>query len=127
MPDLDASPQRVPAHGRVTGARAQRQLEAIVAAHFGGDARLHAAFAAACDRQFAVDAPAGDRLAAAGDLASLGRLAHNLHSALTLLGWRRAGVQAAHVEQCCAADSLTRSRSAWKRLREHWPPPRDPA
>lgn len=121
MPDADAASPGAATHGRAAGARAERQRAAVVAAHFAGDAQLHAAFAAACDQQFAVDAPAGDRFAAGGDLASLGRLAHNLHSALTMLGHRRAGGHAARVEQHCAAGSLPRSRSAWKRLREHWP------
>ncbi|HEY9027581.1 MAG TPA: Hpt domain-containing protein [Burkholderiaceae bacterium] len=57
-----------------------------IAARFDGDAALYDAFAAACRLQFVADAAAGRAACAAGDLPALTRLAHNLASALTMLG-----------------------------------------
>jgi hypothetical protein len=88
-----------------------------VAAHFGGDAGLYQAFATACAEQFPHDAARGDAAAAAGDLPTLRRLAHDLGSALHLLACDDAQRLASDTERAAESGELDAARCGWSRLR----------
>ena len=111
---------------RRTGSRTGRaapgqDVAAAIADNFAGDEMLYAAFAVECERQFAADAEAGDAAGAAGDLATLRRLAHNVKSALRMIGRLALSAGAAEVEQLAAAGDLPAARAARRRLRRAWP------
>jgi len=95
---------------------AEPGVAAVVAARFGGDAALYHAFAAACAEQFALDVVAGRAACAAGDLAVLRRLAHNLKSALSLLGRDAASSLAAQVEAQAATGDADSAGLSWRAL-----------
>lgn len=86
--------------------------------NFEGDAALYAAFAAACALQFPIDITRGDAACSMGNLAQLGRLAHDLKSVLELLGRTRASELAAHAESHAAAHELVAARHDWRALKE---------
>lgn len=92
-------------------------VAAAIARRFDGDAALYRTFAADCAVQFGLDAAAGQRACAAGDLVGLRRLAHDLRSALVMLGHERIGGLAARVEAHAAAGDLASARMSWRRLR----------
>ena len=95
---------------------AEPRIAAAIAMQFGGDALLYQAFAATCAVQFAVDRAAGRVACETGDLADLRRLAHNLKSALGLLGHDRASSLAARIEERAAAGDLHSACMSWKSL-----------
>ena len=99
-------------------------IEHATATHFGGDQALYAAFAAACTEQFAVDAPTARSACASGDLERLRRLAHDLKSALVVLGHNDASALAAALEQQAQALDLAAARAAWRALESALPLPR---
>jgi HPt (histidine-containing phosphotransfer) domain-containing protein len=88
---------------------------AAIAEHFDGDASLYDAFAASCARQFATDAATGQAACEAGDLQALGALAHNLKSALLMLGHTELSDLAARVDMLAACD-LASARAPWRAL-----------
>jgi hypothetical protein len=103
-------------NGQASGSADPRVAD-VIAANFEGDAALYAAFAAACAAQFPFDIQCGDDACAAADMARLGRLAHDLKSALTLLGRVEAGSLAARIEEAAVAGDIATARSDWKVLR----------
>jgi len=61
-------------------------VRAAIANNFDGDVQLYLAFASSCFEQFAHDLSSGEAVCDAGDLPALRRLAHDLKSALVMLG-----------------------------------------
>jgi hypothetical protein len=92
------------------------RVAAAIATRFDGDAALYRAFAASCMVQFALDAAAGQLACEASDLAGLGKLGHNLKSALYLLGHDGLSDLAAHVEVQAAAGDLPSACQSWHSL-----------
>jgi hypothetical protein len=99
-PDVDAEPN----------------VAAAIAIQFGGDAALYRAYAATCAVQFGVDRAVGQVACETGELPDLRRLAHNLKSALGLLGHDRASSLAAHIEERAAAGDLNSACMSWRAL-----------
>jgi len=91
-------------------------VASAIALHFEGDSALYQAFAAACATQFALDALAGQAACEAGDLPALRRLAHNLKSALTMLGRDDVCELASLVEVQAAAGNLGSACASWRSL-----------
>ncbi|HWI11911.1 MAG TPA: Hpt domain-containing protein [Burkholderiaceae bacterium] len=91
-------------------------VRATIAANFDGDPALYRAFSAACAVQFARDAVAGRAGCDAGDLPAVRRLAHNLKSALLMLGHDELSAMAANIETLAAAGDLVRTRTSWHLL-----------
>ncbi|MEQ1683192.1 MAG: Hpt domain-containing protein [Burkholderiaceae bacterium] len=89
---------------------------AAIVEHFDGDAALYDAFAASCAGQFATDAAAGQSACETGDLQALGALAHNLKSALLMLGHTELSDLAARVDMLAAACDLASARVPWRAL-----------
>jgi HPt (histidine-containing phosphotransfer) domain-containing protein len=89
---------------------------AAIANNFDGDEQLYQAFAAACAVQFAQDVSAGQVGCDAGDLPALRRLAHNLTSALTMLGHDELVAVAQALESQAAASDLCSARASWRVL-----------
>jgi CheY-like chemotaxis protein len=92
-------------------------IDAAIADNFDGDAALYWAFAAACAAQFEHDAVTGQRAIERGDLSQLGRLTHDLKSALTLLGHGDLGCLASEVEAQAQRGERALASEAWHRLR----------
>ena len=92
-------------------------VAAAIALQFEGDAALYWAFAQNCATQFALDAVAGQLACEAGDVAGLRRLAHNLTSALIMLGHGAVSDLASRVEEQAAAGDLDSARASWRSLR----------
>ena len=92
-------------------------VRAAIANNFDGDAQLYRAFAASCAAQFAHDISAGRAGCDAGDLAALRRLAHNLKSALTMLGHDELFAVAQKLESEAAAGDLPSAKVSWHELR----------
>ena len=105
-----AMPQREP------DVDAEPNVAAAIAMQFGGDAGLYRAYAATCAVQFGVDRAAGQVACETGALPDLRRLAHNLKSALGLLGHDRASSLAAHIEERAAAGDLSSACMSWRAL-----------
>ncbi len=101
---------------REQDAGAQPGVAAAIAMQFGGDAVLYQAFAATCAAQFGVDRAAGQVACETGNLSDLRRLAHNLKSALSLLGHDRASSLAARTEERAAAGDLHSASVSWRSL-----------
>ena len=89
-----------------------------IAKNFEGDAALYDAFAAACTEQFPLDIAHGDAACASGDLAQLQRLAHNLKSALEMLGDKVASELATEAEAIAQTNDRHAAHMAWQALRE---------
>jgi hypothetical protein len=100
----------------VQGADFDPGVASAIALHFDGDSALYQAFAAACATQFVLDALAGQAASEAGDLPGLRRLAHNLKSALTMLGRGDACDLASLVEVQAAAGDLGPACASWDSL-----------
>ena len=92
-------------------------VRAAIANNFDGDAQLYQGFAASCAEQFAHDMSAGQAGCDIGDLAALRRLAHNLKSALTMLGHDELFAAAQKLESEAAAGDLPSARASWHALR----------
>ncbi len=92
-------------------------VRAAIANNFDGDAQLYRAFAASCAEQFARDVSLGQAGFDAGDLAALRRLAHNLKSALTMLGHDELFAVAQKLESEAAAGDLLSAKMSWRELR----------
>lgn len=92
-------------------------VRAAIAANFDGDTQLYQAFAASCAAQFVHDIPAGQASCDAGDLPALRRLAHNLKSALTMLGHDELFAVARKLEGEAAAGDLPSAKVSWHELR----------
>ena len=101
---------------REQDADAEPGVAAAIAMQFDGDAVLYRAYAATCAVQFGVDRAAGQVACETGDLPDLRRLAHNLKSALGLLGHGRASSLAAHIEERAAAVDLSSACMSWRVL-----------
>lgn len=84
-----------------------------VAEFFGGNRQLYDAYRTACLAQFTKDLDDGDLAARTGDAQALRRVAHNLKSVLTLLGYAQAARGARSAEQAAA-------REEWSSLLAHW-------
>lgn len=110
---LASLPGRDSAEPPITaGAHADR-----VAEFFGGNRGLYDAYHQSCRDQFPKDLQEGDRAAGLGDAPALRRVAHNLKSALALLGHAQAAQQARTTEDFAAAGALDPMRQAWQQLR----------
>ncbi len=92
-------------------------IEAAIADNFDGDATLYRAFASECAVQFVHDAAAGQRAVDRGDLTQLGWLAHDLKSALTLLGHADLGGLAGEIEDLTQRGERALASQSWRRLR----------
>lgn len=105
-----------PIHG--TNANEAERLRAIEL-HFGGDAALYSAFRAAALDQFEADLRAGETALAQADAAALRRVAHNLKSALRLLGCDAPAELARRLESLAAENAApSRLAAAWQPLGE---------
>src|SRR5258706_2470734 len=91
-------------------------VAAAIALQFDGDAALYRAFAQSCATQFALDAMAGQVACEAGDMSGLRRLAHNLKSALIMLGHGGVSDLASLVEDQAASGDLDSARASWRSL-----------
>lgn len=96
-------------------------VRAAIANSFDGDARLYQAFAAACAAQFAQDISTGQWGCDNDDLPALRRLAHNLNSALIMLGHEQLSHLAQRLEAQAAAGDLVSARASWRTLRAALP------
>lgn len=113
LPAAEAAvPAPPPAEAPHLGAGEQRAL----AENFGGDLTLFTAFRASAWAQFDHDLAAGDRALAAGDLASLRRLAHSLKGVLLTLGHEAAAGQARQLEACAARGEAAACTALWRDL-----------
>ena len=91
-------------------------VHAAIANNFDGDTQLYQAFAAECAVQFAYDVSAGQARCDAGDLLALRRLAHDLKSALIMLGHDELFAVAQTLEGQAAAGDLASARASWRVL-----------
>ena len=91
-------------------------VAAAIATHFDGDASLYEEFAAACRAQFPHDIAAGRAACEAGDLRELQRLAHNLKSALLMLGEAAISDLAAALEAGAATGTPALASARWRAL-----------
>jgi HPt (histidine-containing phosphotransfer) domain-containing protein len=89
------------------------RVASAIANGFGGDAELYHTFVADCRAQFDRDLRAGESAFAARDVSAIGQLAHNLRSALTLLGHAPLGELAGEVERHAKAGD-------WHSLVDPW-------
>ena len=89
-----------------------------VAAFFGGNHSLYDNYRGICLRQFPQDVRDGDAALRAGDSAALRRIAHNLKSALTLLGLEHAAQLARNAEESAMQGTPADMRMHWQRLRQ---------
>ena len=92
-------------------------VAAAIALQFDGDAALYRAFAQSCATQFSLDALAGQAACETGDGPGLRRLAHNLKSALIMLGQDAVSDLASRVEEQAAAGDLDSACASWRLLR----------
>lgn len=90
-----------------------------VAEFFCGDQGLYQAYRRACLSQLPKDVSEGDRAARAGDAPALRHVAHNLKSALCMLGCEHAAKLARDTEDEAAQGATVPMRSCWQRLRQH--------
>jgi len=97
----------------------EQDVAAAIALRFDGDAALYHAFALDCAAQFAVDAAAGEAACQDGDLPALRRLAHNLKSALLMLGHEAMSHLAAEVEEQAAQGDRHGALASWRGLHRH--------
>lgn len=88
-----------------------------IAEFFGGNGTLYSAYQRSCMDQFPKDLQEGDRAADLGDAPALRRIAHNLKSALALLGHAQAAQQARNTEDFAAVGALEPMRQGWQQLR----------
>ena len=88
-----------------------------IANNFDGDVQLYEAFAMSCAGQFASDIVAGQASCDTGDLRALHRLAHNLKSALTMLGHDELFAAAHALETHAAAGDVPSARASWRVVR----------
>lgn len=91
-------------------------VQAAVAEQFDGDAALYRSFANECEDQFKLDAAAGDRACASGDLIALRRLAHNLKAALRMLGHASASALASELEEQARVGNGMLAQRSWREL-----------
>jgi DNA-binding response OmpR family regulator len=114
-----ASASAAAAASPVAADPADVEVRRAIELHFGGDASLYAAFRAAALGQFEADVQAAEAALAAADVASLRRVAHNLKSALRLLGHDAPSELARRLE-ALAADGAAAARlaAAWQPLGE---------
>ncbi len=89
-----------------------------VATYFGGNHSLYAAWRSACLAQLPADLAAAQAALASGDSATLRRLAHNLKSALAMLGQPQSAELARQLEQQAEEGHSTSLRTDWQRLRQ---------
>jgi HPt (histidine-containing phosphotransfer) domain-containing protein len=87
-----------------------------IEANFNGDAALFHEFAAVCKAQFGDDANAGQAACDAHDLVALRAVAHNLKSALRMLGQARMADLASQVESSADAGALESACLAWRTM-----------
>jgi hypothetical protein len=99
------------------GSDLEPDVVAAIALQFEGDVALYRAFAQSCATQFALDAIAGQEACQAADMPALRRLAHNLRSALIMLGQGAVSDLACQVEEQAAAGDLDSARASWRSLR----------
>jgi len=92
-------------------------VRAAIANNFDGDVQLYLAFASSCFEQFAHDLSSGDAVCDAGDLRALRLLAHDLKSALVMLGHDAPFAVAHKLEREAAAGDLSSARASWQVLR----------
>lgn len=90
----------------------------LVAEFFAGNQSLFDAYRSTCLEQLPKDLQEGDQALRAGDVATLERVAHNLKSALALLGWSYAAELARDTENAAAQAALAPMRANWQRLRQ---------
>lgn len=83
---------------------------------FGGNRALYDAYRATSLVQLAKDLEEGDRAVGAGDLEALRRVAHNLKSALTLLGQAAPAQDARATEEYAAQSASAQAHAGWTRL-----------
>ncbi len=105
-----------PAGKTAGGAGADGRSTDAVDRFFGGDAGLFALYRQQCLAQFEADLREGDTCAAAGDMASMRRLAHSLKSVLTMLGDERGGACARTLEHTAAAGDAPGAVALWREL-----------
>lgn len=105
-----------PAGKPAGGAGADGRSADAVDRFFGGDAGLFALYRQQCLAQFEADLREGDTCAAAGDMASMRRLAHSLKSVLTMLGDERGGACARTLERTAAAGDAPSAVALWRDL-----------
>lgn len=89
----------------------------VIEAHFAGDAELYRRFRDGCRQQFPQDRADGDAALRRADPASLQRIAHNLKSALGLLGHGRVSALARQLEDAAAVDA-PETPALWSSLRQ---------
>lgn len=95
----------------------RRNRAAVVQRYFGGDAQLHADFLQAWRSGLVRELARAEQHLAEADLASVGRMAHSMKSALRMLGESRLARDASLLEQRCAEQTDAGAWLAWDRLR----------
>lgn len=89
-----------------------------VAEFFCGNQDMYEAYRSACLAQFPKDLNEGDQAVRASDAPALRRVAHNLKSALSMLGWEHAAQLARSTENHAAQGMIEPMRASWQRLRQ---------
>lgn len=92
------------------------QLTRAIPAFFADKPALFATYRQSCLIQFVQDLAQGEHATAQGDVATLGRIAHNLKSVLTLLGHDDIAQQAQYTEALAHSAAPSDTLSAWKVL-----------
>lgn len=116
-PQPGPAPEPAPEPTTVATPPADDGAARVIATHFGGQATLFEAFRSAALAQFPADAAAGAAALAARDAAALRRVAHNLGTALRLIGQDTLSRQARSLE-----DEAASGASPPERLAALWTP-----
>jgi HPt (histidine-containing phosphotransfer) domain-containing protein len=93
------------------------ELEAIEV-YFDGDRSFYEVFRSSCIEQFATDLTEGDAACAAGDAATLRRVAHSLKSVLRTLGHPQVSAQAKQAEDAAHEGPWDQALAQWQVLRQ---------
>lgn len=89
------------------------ETQVAIDRYFRGSRPLFEAFRAGCLSQFSVDIRAMDRSFEQADVADVRRIAHNIKSALNMLGHSDLGAQALSIELAAQEDQLEQAAEIW--------------
>jgi len=92
------------------------ETEAAIARYFRGSRPLFEAFRTGCLSQFSVDMQAIDKSLQQADAATVRRIAHNIKSAMNMLGHTALGAEALDIELAAQQGQLDRAANSWRTL-----------
>ena len=94
----------------------ESEMEAAIARFFLGSKPLYEEFRAGCLTQFSADMQALSRGLQQCDTDTVRRVAHNIKSALIMLGHNAMGAQALSIELAAQAGQLEQAADTWRQL-----------